>query len=136
MTSRLDAINITCQNHEQLGAFWQRVLGLVEDPDNPNEPGDPETILVARQVDVTFLFQPASSSSDHPRIHFDIDAVDRTRDAEVDRLVALGAEVVPDCRNADGSGWATLRDPDGYEMCVQRSEAEREGTGIFAPREN
>jgi catechol 2,3-dioxygenase-like lactoylglutathione lyase family enzyme len=135
MTSRLDAINITCHDHEQLGAFWQRVLGLAEDPDNPNEPGDPETILVARQVDITFLFQPASSGSRHPRVHFDVDAVDRTRDEEVERLVGLGAELVADRRNADGSGWVTLRDPEGYELCVQRSEAERAGTGIFAARE-
>jgi hypothetical protein len=54
-----------------------------------------------------------------------MDAVDRTRDEEVERLTGLGAELVVDRRNEDGTGWVTLRDPDGYELCVQRNAEER-----------
>jgi len=125
MTSRLDSINITARNPEQLGAFWQQVLGLTEDPDNPNLPGDAEIMFVTGPVTINFLFQPEVESSAYPRVHFDVDAVDRSRDEEVERLLALGAEVVADRRNDDGSGWVTLRDPEGYELCVQRSREER-----------
>ncbi len=129
MTSRIDAINITCRDPEQLGAFWRDLLGLREDPDNPNEPGDTEIIYVAEPVKVTFLFQPVEDGSDFaPRIHVDVDAVDRTRDEEVAWRVGLGAEVVADHRRDDGSGWVTVRDPDGYEICVQRSEQERKAS--------
>lgn len=125
MTSRIDNINITARNPEALGAFWQQVLGLVEDAENPNLPGDTEFMFVTGPITINFLFQPEAESSAYPRIHFDVDAVDRSRDEEVERLVALGAELVADRRNDDGSGWVTLRDPEGYELCVQRSKAER-----------
>ncbi|MDP3209491.1 MAG: VOC family protein [Rhodoglobus sp.] len=134
MTSRIDAINITCRDHEALGAFWQKVLGLEEDPENPNLPGDPETIFLTQSVRVTLLFQPSLPSDDfQPRIHFDLDPIDSTRDDEVDRLLALGAQLVADKRQSDGSGWVTLRDPDGYEMCVQRNQAERESAHQHGP---
>ena len=125
MTSRLDSINITARSPEQLGAFWQQVLGLLEDPENPNLPGDAEFMLRTEPITINFLFQPEAESSVYPRIHFDLDAADRTRDEEVERLLALGATLVADRRNEDGSGWVTLRDPEGYEMCIQRSREER-----------
>jgi hypothetical protein len=49
---------------------------------------------------------------------------DRPRDAEVERLLALGARLVADRRRPDGGGWVTLRDADGYELCVQRGPDE------------
>ena len=125
MVSRIDSINITAHSPEQLGAFWQQVLGLGEDPDNPNLPGDEEFLYTTEPISITLLFQPLSEGRGFPRIHFDVDAVDRTRDEEVERLLALGAEMVADARKPDGCGWVTLRDPDGYELCVQRSKAER-----------
>lgn len=128
MASRIDAINITCSNPDALGSFWRDVLNLREDPENPNEPGDSEIIYTTEPMKITFLFQPVEDGADFaPRIHFDVDAIDRTRDEEVDRLIGMGAVVVADRRQEDGSGWVTLRDQDGYEMCVQRSQAEREG---------
>lgn len=125
MTSRIDSINITARNPAELGAFWQQVLGLAEDPANPNLPGDTEFMFVTGPITINFLFQPEAESSVYPRIHLDVDAVDRSRDDEVERLLGIGAQLVADRRNADGSGWVTLRDPEGYEMCVQRSRAER-----------
>ena len=130
MTSRIDAINITCRDHESLGAFWQQVLGLQGIPDNSNEPGDPETMFTTGPIAVNFLFQPPEPGADFaPRIHFDVDAVDLTRGEEVQRCIDLGAELVVDRRRDDGSGWVTLRDPDGYEFCVQRSAEEIARTG-------
>lgn len=125
MTSHIDAINITCSDHEASGRFWQQVLGLEEDPTNPNNPGDPVTVLVTHPLQITFVFQPAEEGDEfRPRIHFDVDAVDGTRDEEVERLRSIGATVVADRRRADGSGYVTLRDPDGYDVCVQRSPEE------------
>lgn len=131
MASRIDAITITARDHESLGAFWQQLLGLAEDPANPNSPGDPVTEFVLGPVPVTFLFQPSGDDPHlapdefRPRIHFDLDALDCTRDEEVDRVVSLGAEIVADARRPDGTGWVTVRDPDGYEFCIQRSAEER-----------
>jgi hypothetical protein len=59
------------------------------------------------------------------RIHLDLQPTDRTRDEEVDRLVALGAKLVDDQRRPDGTSWVMLADPEGNELCVERSAAER-----------
>ncbi|HEX6358180.1 VOC family protein [Actinophytocola sp.] len=48
------------------------------------------------------------------RVHLDLTCTDL--DAEVERLVALGASVV-----ARYDGWVTLTDPEGNEFCVQRT---------------
>lgn len=42
---------------------------------------------------------------------------------------ALGATVVSDHRNPDGTGWVVLADPEGNEFCVLRSNAERAAFG-------
>ncbi|MEX2268774.1 MAG: VOC family protein [Acidimicrobiia bacterium] len=42
-----------------------------------------------------------------------------------DRVMALGATEVADRRNADGTGWVVLADPEGNEFCIVRSDRER-----------
>jgi hypothetical protein len=59
------------------------------------------------------------------RLHIDWVPTERTRDAEVDRVLALGATLYEDHRRPDGTGWVTLQDPEGNEFCIERSAAER-----------
>lgn len=59
------------------------------------------------------------------RVHLDLQPTDRTRDEEVERLLGLGASLVSDFRNPDGTGWALMADPEGNEFCVERSVEER-----------
>lgn len=61
------------------------------------------------------------------RLHLDLVPTDRTRDEEIERVVALGATPIADLRRVDGTGWLVLGDPEGNEFCVLRSDAEREG---------
>ncbi|REJ04056.1 VOC family protein [Microbacterium bovistercoris] len=130
MVSRIDAINITARDHESLGAFWQQLLALQEDPDNPNNPGDPVTVFLTEPVAVNFVFQPADEGKEFtPRIHFDLNPVGSTRDEEVERLKGLGATVVADRRRENGSGYVTMSDVDGNEFCVQRSPEEVAAAG-------
>ena len=130
MASQIDAINITARDHESLGAFWQALLALQEDPDNPNLPGDPVTVLVTQPLAIRFEFQPVDEGKEFaPRIHFDLTPVDTTRDAEVERLQELGATVVADRRRENGSGYVTMSDVDGNEFCVQRSHEEVAAAG-------
>ncbi len=62
------------------------------------------------------------------RIHLDLRPVEGARDVELARLTELGATVVADRRNADGTGWVVLADPEGNEFCILRSDAEVAGT--------
>ena len=50
-------------------------------------------------------------------MHICLRPTDRDRDAEVERVLALGATVVNDLRDGD-RGWAVLADPEGNEFCV------------------
>jgi len=59
------------------------------------------------------------------RVHLDWVPTDRTRDAEVERVLGLGATIHEDHRSPDGPGWVTLLDPEGNEFCIERSAAER-----------
>jgi hypothetical protein len=59
------------------------------------------------------------------RLHLCLTPTDRTREEEVERLLGLGALLVHDRREPDGTGWAVLADPEGNEFCVLRGEGER-----------
>ncbi len=52
------------------------------------------------------------------RMHVCVSPTDRTREAEVERLLGLGATLVDDRRNGPDRGWAVLADPEGNEFCV------------------
>lgn len=56
------------------------------------------------------------------RVHLDWQPTERSRDDEVERVIALGAKLHEDHRTADGRGWVTLRDPEGNEFCVEQGK--------------
>ncbi|GGN53436.1 glyoxalase [Streptomyces kronopolitis] len=124
MTSRVRHTTIDCTDAYRLAGFWAQVLDgtLAED----DLPGDPEATVTASGGALLFLTVPDAKTVKN-RVHLDLEPQDRTRDEEVERLLALGATLVADHRRADGSGWATLADPEGNEFCVERSAAERVG---------
>ncbi|HEY9290403.1 MAG TPA: VOC family protein [Microlunatus sp.] len=128
MASRIRTITVDCVDHERLGRFWAAAADYVEDPDNPNQPGDPEWLLVpAGRIGPALLFIPVPEpKSSKNRLHLDLQPIDRTQDEEIDRLIGLGATMIDDRRAlAEDGGWAVLADPEGHEFCVEPSEAER-----------
>ncbi|MGH3496673.1 MAG: VOC family protein [Nocardioidaceae bacterium] len=126
MTVHIRSITIDCERWEPLVDFWSAAGDFAEMPDNPNNPGDPEGLLVSADGAVRLLFIPVPEPKTlKNRVHLDVQPVDATRDDEVERLLALGASFVADHREPDGSGWVVLADPGGNEFCVERSQAER-----------
>ncbi|MFH9611771.1 VOC family protein [Streptomyces sp. NPDC017448] len=122
MTSSVRHITIDCADAYALGAFWAQVLGgRVSDEDSP---GDPEALVEAPGAAVLFV-QVDDEKRTKNRVHLDVQPQDRSRDEEVERLLALGATLVADHRKPNGRGWATLADPEGNEFCVECSAAER-----------
>ncbi|MFF8261847.1 VOC family protein [Streptomyces virginiae] len=122
MASLVRHITVDCSDAYGLGQFWAAVLdGSLADDDFP---GDPEALVRAPGSTLLFVTVPDAKSVKN-RVHVDLQPQDRTRDEEVERIVALGATVVGDHRRPDGTGWVTLADPEGNEFCVERSAAER-----------
>ncbi|AUG76701.1 glyoxalase [Kitasatospora sp. MMS16-BH015] len=123
MTSLVRHVTVDCADAYTLGSFWARVLdgSLAED----DFPGDPMALLsCANGVQILFITGPDAKTGKN-RVHFDLQPQDRTRDAEVTRLLALGATQLDDQRRPDGTGWVVMADIEGNEFCVERSAAER-----------
>jgi predicted enzyme related to lactoylglutathione lyase len=106
--------------------FWGKVLGFVEDPDDPNLPGHEECMIFSPDGRTRILFIEVPEKKQlKNRVHLDLVPASGTRDEELARLLEVGATVVDDLRTPDGRGWVVLADPEGNEFCILRSEAER-----------
>jgi catechol 2,3-dioxygenase-like lactoylglutathione lyase family enzyme len=127
MTSRISHTTVDARDAYAQALWWSQVLDMREDPDDPNEPGHEECMLYGDDgtTPVLFLEVPEGKQVKN-RIHFDLRPTDRTRDEEIERVLALGATEVDDLRTGDGLGWMVLADPEGNEFCILRSDAELE----------
>ena len=132
MPTRLNSVVFDAADPSALARFWATATGwpityeqpdevVVEPPEGdtgtPTEPGLP---LVFGLVD-----DPKVSKN---RVHIDLNSrsVDEQREI-VERLLAHGAEPA-DIGQTDVR-WVVLADPEGNELCIERSAAERAATG-------
>jgi hypothetical protein len=124
MTVRIRSITFDCADPYLLAGFWAQVTGYREDPENTNHPDDPEGLLVAPNGSANLLFiRVPEGKRVKNRVHLDLtppDSSPAARDAEVERVLALGATVFADHRREDGRGWVTLADPESNEFCIER----------------
>lgn len=128
MTCRISHTTVDCANAYELSEWWKKVLGYVDIPDDPNEPGHEECLIQSPDTGHRLLFiEVPDTKRVKNRIHFDIQPTSGTRDEEVARVVALGATEIDDQRNhyGPGIGWVVLTDPEGNEFCILRSDEER-----------
>ena len=129
MTARPRHITFDCADPYAQVQFWSQVTGYQEDPDNPNQPGDPEGYLAGPDGQPGLLFVPVPEAKTvKNRVHLDLMPDDRSRDEEVERVMALGATLIAD-RRGRGQGWVVLADPEGNEFCMNTSPAERDMRG-------
>ena len=124
MTSKLTEIAIDCADPLALARFWCSVLGYdVQDeeeegvvtigsplaPEGRERPGPvPPTLTFARVPEGKVVKN---------RLHLDVNPTDRDQDAEVQRLLDLGARHA-DVGQTGEESWVTLADPEGNEFCV------------------
>lgn len=121
-------VTVDCTDAPRLAAFWAAVLGWhVFSDDDPEVLVTPAFPRGGEGPAMLFIPVPEPRSAKN-RLHVDLEPVGRTRDEEVERLLGLGATVVEDHRNPDGTGWVWLADPEGNDFCVERGASERAGT--------
>ncbi|MFE6049928.1 VOC family protein [Kitasatospora sp. NPDC056446] len=125
MVSVLQNVAIDCADAYELARFWSGVTGRPLHPED--RPGSRETEVQLAEGPVLYFNQVSEPKTVKNRVHLCL-RPDISRDQEVDRLLGLGATLVSDLRDPDGSGWAVLADPEGNEFCVLRSAAERSAT--------
>ena len=125
MTAQLSHVTVDSRDAHAQSLFWSAVLGWAEDPDDPNEPGHEECMVVSPDGHQRLLFlEVPDVKAVKNRLHLDLRPASAPRDEELLRLLELGAVVLEDRRRPDGSGWFVLADPEGNEFCLLRSEAE------------
>ncbi|MFC3996294.1 VOC family protein [Nocardiopsis sediminis] len=123
MACRISELVIDCRDPEVLARFWGEVLDFVElerdETDiaiGPREGfGGPQpTIILSRSDD------PRNGKL---RLHIDVSATDRDQDAELERLLAAGAERV-DIGQTGEEPWHVLADPEGNEFCLLKDRVD------------
>jgi len=113
---------IDCADPHSLASFWGAVLRR---PVEGGAEGPWVNLPEGNQPSMIFFREVADAKQVKNRLHLDLNPVDGTLAAEVQRLTALGATVL--ARHARGStslGWVVLADPESNEFCVQSSDAE------------
>ncbi|MFS2293504.1 MAG: VOC family protein [Actinomadura sp.] len=125
MACRISELVLECRDPEMLARFWCEVLDFVvldreEDGETveaieigPREgSGGPQpTIVLSRNDD---------PKTNQLRLHFDVNATDREQDAELERLLAIGARHA-DVGQTGQEPWYVLADPEGNEFCLLRT---------------
>ena len=122
MACRISELILDCADPELLAAFWCEVLGYVElgrEPDGGVEIGPPGTGFGGPQP--TLILSPSAD----PRparlpLHLDVSPTDRDQDAELARLLALGAKPA-DVGQTGEESWHVLADPEGNVFCLLRA---------------
>ena len=131
MTSYISHTSVDCADAYALSEWWKEVLGYVDIPDDPNEPGHEECMIWTPDAGHQILFiEVPDPKQVKNRIHFDLRPRAGTREDELARLVGIGATEVADLRGkyGPGTGWVVLADPEGNEFCILRSEDEAAAT--------
>lgn len=119
MVSRITELVIDCVDPERLAQFWSDVLGYVElaRDESGIEIGPPGGF---GGLQPTIILSPSSDPRRGKlRLHIDVNPVDRDQDAELERLLALGARPA-DVGQTGGESWHVLADPEGNEFCLLR----------------
>ena len=106
-----------CRDPEVLARFWCEVLDYVvlDREDGAVEVGPREGFGGPQP---TIILSPHDEPQPHrSRLHLDVNATDRDQDAELERLLGLGARPA-DVGQTGQESWHVLADPEGNEFCL------------------
>ena len=110
---RVGSVVIDCNDLDRMFAFWAAALGYLP----REEPEDDWVVLrdpSSSNVNVSLQVVPEPRVGKN-RLHLDLYAKDR--DAEIERLLALGATIHPRTPEPD-EDFVVLTDPEGNLFCV------------------
>ncbi|WP_367132024.1 VOC family protein [Saccharothrix sp. HUAS TT1] len=118
MACRITELVLDCADPGALAAFWCEVL------DYQVLDRDEESVEIGRagEFPTLLLLAVPEPKAQKLRLHIDVNATDREQDAELERLLALGARHV-DIGQGD-VGWHVLQDPEGNEFCLLKRRVE------------
>ncbi len=117
MPVRVHHIVIDAHDLTAVARFWAEALRWSVLSERERE------VVVGPDVDapIGLCFMPAGGTPKtvKNRVHLDLTTTADDRDAEIERLIALGARRV-DIGQTGEESWDVLADPEGNEFCVVR----------------
>lgn len=116
MAVRLHHVVIDAHDLPGLASFWARALGwrILSERAREVVIGPDETAPIG----MCFMPVPEAKTIKN-RVHLDLTTGADDRDAEIERLLRLGARRV-NIGQTDDESWTVLADPEGNEFCVVR----------------
>jgi predicted enzyme related to lactoylglutathione lyase len=123
MPVRLHHIVVDAHDLPGLARFWTRALGwnILSEREREIVIGPDENAPVG------ICFMPVTEAKTvKNRVHLDLTTEAEDRDAEIERLLALGARRA-DIGQTGAESWAVLADPEGNEFCVVRPKTSLTG---------
>jgi Glyoxalase-like domain len=121
MACRLTELVLDCRDPHALARFWCAVLdyvplgveddGAVEIGPRSGSGGPAPTLVLSPSTDPRRGKLP---------LHLDVSPTDRDQDAELERLLTLGARPADVGQTGDET-WHVLADPEGNEFCLLRT---------------
>ncbi len=118
MTLKVGGIVLDTADPEPLANFWSKATGF---PVDFAVEGFAQ-LKTDDSIGHFFFIQVPEGKTAKNRCHIDYE-VDSDREAEVERLVGLGASVVATHSMDDGFTWTTMQDPEGNEFCVSEAHS-------------
>jgi len=119
MPVRLHHIVIDAHDLPRLARFWSQALGWEILSERERE------IVIGPDVDAPAgicLMPVPDAKIVKNRVHLDLTTGAEDREAEISRLLALGARPV-DIGQTGAESWTVLADPEGNEFCVVRPKS-------------
>jgi hypothetical protein len=118
MASRASNFCIDAADPYAQTMWWAQVLeDFTVDDAWAMKPDDDECGLTGPDARYLLFLKVPEPKTVKNRMHVCLRPTDRSRDDEVERILALGATMVDD-RRAGDRGWAVLADLEGNEFCV------------------
>jgi catechol 2,3-dioxygenase-like lactoylglutathione lyase family enzyme len=116
MACRISELVIKCRDPQRLAAFWGEVLGFSVVDTDYGAAVVPQEGFGGLQPTLIFI-ATTEPKTGHLRLHIDVNATDRDQDAELERLLKLGARPA-DVGQTGEESWYVLADPEGNEFCL------------------
>jgi Glyoxalase-like domain len=119
MAARIGQWTLDVRDVALMARFWAAALDYRVDDDGQHLWPPPDAGPRAPSVWLQVVDEPTPGKN---RGHLDLVSTDGDADAEVARLLALGARHA-DVGQSDDEGFVVLADPEGNEFCVLRRPA-------------
>ncbi len=119
MSLSVHQVAVDCKDASLLSGFWANALGYTKE-DWGEEYG--AMVYSPDNAGIRIIFLPVpEQKAVKNRVHLDVKTEDSAREAEVERLVNLGAtEIETKSFSTDkwSATWTIMQDPEGNEFCV------------------